>query len=80
VATDIGGLRTAVRAGGLRVAGHDAGEWAAALTRAIQTRESLSPAAVAHARRFSWSATADGLLATYREALAARSGLLLAAR
>jgi D-inositol-3-phosphate glycosyltransferase len=80
VATDIGGLRTAVRDGGLRVPGHDAGEWAAALTRAIETRDSLGLAAVAHARQFSWSATADGLLATYRDALAERSGLLVAAR
>ena len=79
VATDIGGLRTAVQGGGLRVVGHDAGDWAAALTRAIATRDVLSPAAVAHAQQFSWSATADGLLATYRDALVERSTLPLAA-
>ncbi|GAC1443128.1 MAG: D-inositol-3-phosphate glycosyltransferase [Mycobacteriales bacterium] len=78
VATDIGGLRTTVQQGGLRVPGHDADQWAAALSRAIETRAVLSPAAVTHANRFSWSATAAGLLATYREALTERSGLLIA--
>jgi D-inositol-3-phosphate glycosyltransferase len=78
VATDVGGLRTAVRGGGLLVPGHDDRQWAAALTRAIASRDVLAPAAVAHARDFSWSATADGLLATYRDALAERSGLLVA--
>jgi len=37
----------------------------------------LQPEALAHAAQFSWSATADGLLATYRDALADRSGLLV---
>jgi D-inositol-3-phosphate glycosyltransferase len=80
VATDIGGLRTAVRdrISGLLVPGHDAGEWAAALTKAVELREVLGIGAVAHAAQFSWSATADGLLATYRDALADRTGLLVA--
>jgi D-inositol-3-phosphate glycosyltransferase len=80
VATDIGGLRTAVHEGvsGLLVPGHDTGQWAAALTRAMDLRHVLSPGAVAHASQFSWSQTADGLLATYRDALAERSGLLVA--
>jgi D-inositol-3-phosphate glycosyltransferase len=80
VATDIGGLRTAVHEGvsGLLVPGHDTGQWAAALTRAMDLRSVLSPGAVAHASQFSWSQTAEGLLATYRDALAERSGLLVA--
>ncbi|MCW2570166.1 MAG: UDP-N-acetylglucosamine [Frankiales bacterium] len=80
VATDIGGLRTAVHEGvsGLLVPGHDTGQWAAALSRAMDLRSVLSPGAVAHASQFSWSQTAEGLLATYRGALAERSGLLVA--
>jgi D-inositol-3-phosphate glycosyltransferase len=60
------------------VPGHDTGQWAAALTRAMDLRSVLSPGAVAHASQFSWSQTAEGLLATYRDALAERSGLLVA--
>jgi D-inositol-3-phosphate glycosyltransferase len=80
VATDVGGLRTAVRDGvsGLLVAGHDPADWSSALTKAVELRAALRQGALAHAAQFSWSATADGLLATYREALADRSGLLLA--
>jgi D-inositol-3-phosphate glycosyltransferase len=80
VATDVGGLRTTVRDGvsGLLVPGHGAQDWAAALTRAVGDRDRLSRAALAHAAGFSWSRTADGLLATYRDALAARISLPLA--
>jgi D-inositol-3-phosphate glycosyltransferase len=80
VATDIGGLRTAVRDGvsGLLVPGHDPDQWAAALTKAVEMRRVLRDGAVSHAAQFSWSSTADGLLATYRDALAVRSGLLVA--
>lgn len=80
VATDVGGLRTAVRdrLSGLLVPGHDPSDWAAALIRAVQLRAVLSPAAVRHAAQFSWAASADGLLATYRDALAERSGLQIA--
>jgi D-inositol-3-phosphate glycosyltransferase len=74
VATDVGGLRTTVRDGvsGLLVPGHDPDAWAAALTRAVHDRAVLSLGAVEHAAGFSWAATADGLLATYRAALADR--------
>ena len=74
VATDVGGLRTTVRDGvsGLLVAGHGADAWASALTRAVGERRRLSPGAVAHAAGFSWGRTADGLLRTYRDALADR--------
>jgi D-inositol-3-phosphate glycosyltransferase len=74
VATDVGGLRTTVRDGvsGLLVPGHDATQWAAALTRALADRTALSAGAVSHAAGFSWSATAADLLATYRDVLASR--------
>jgi D-inositol-3-phosphate glycosyltransferase len=80
VATDIGGLRTAVRDGvsGLLVPGHDPDQWASALTKAVEMRRVLRAGAITHAAQFSWSSTADGLLATYRDALASRSGLLVA--
>ena len=74
VATDVGGLRTTVRDGvsGLLVPGHAPGTWAGALRRALVEREVLARGAVEHAGGFSWGATADGLLATYRAALAER--------
>ena len=80
VATDVGGLRTTVRDGvsGLLVPGHDADAWAGALTRAVADRRRLSPGAVRHAAGFSWGRTADGLLRTYRAALADRVALPLA--
>ena len=80
VATDVGGLRTTVADGasGLLVAGHSADSWAAALSRAVAARTALSLGAVAHAAQFSWSRTADGLLSTYRDALADRVALPLA--
>jgi D-inositol-3-phosphate glycosyltransferase len=79
VATDIGGLRTAVRDGisGLLVPGHEPGAWSSALTKAVELRDVMTPGALAHAAQFSWAATADGLLTTYRDALADRSGLLV---
>ena len=72
IATDIGGLRTTVRDGvsGLLVPGHGVDAWAAALTRAIADRPRLAAGAVAHAGAFSWARTAEGLLDTYRDALA----------
>ena len=71
VATDVGGLRTTVAAGasGLLVPGHAPDAWAAALLQAAQD-PALPAGAVRHAARFSWATTADGLLATYRAALA----------
>ncbi len=82
VATDVGGLRTTVAddRSGLLVPGHGADQWAHALTRGLRDRERLSVGAVAHAGQFSWSRTADGLLATYRDALAARTEILALAR
>jgi len=81
VATDVGGLRTTVRDGssGLLVRGHDELAWAVALEHALRRRVALSSGALVHAADFSWSATAEGLLATYRDALADRDAAPLAA-
>ena len=72
VATDVGGLRTTVRDGvsGLLVPGHDPAAWAAALARGLADRRRLSRGAVEHAAHYSWGATANGLLTTYRDVLA----------
>jgi D-inositol-3-phosphate glycosyltransferase len=81
IATDVGGLRTTVQDGvsGLLVPGHDPSAWASALARGLSLRPELSAGAVAHARQFSWGATADGLLATYRDALSGAQVQRLAA-
>ena len=70
VATDVGGLRTTVRHGvsGLLVPGHGTDDWSDALLAALHRRPALSVGARAHASRFSWDATADGLLQTYVDA------------
>ena len=80
VATDIGGLRTTVDDGisGLLVPGHHPDAWAAGITRALERRALLSRGAIAHAAEFSWGATADGLLATYRDAMSDRRTDLVA--
>jgi len=75
VAAAVGGLVAAVRDGysGALVDGHDPVEWARALGRLLaapQRRAELALGAVRHARNFSWSRTASGLLAVYREAVA----------
>ncbi len=74
VATDVGGLRTTVRHGvsGLLVPGHGAEPWADALTHVLRDQERLSAGALEHASGFSWDGTGDGLLATYRDAIADR--------
>ena len=80
VATDVGGLRTTVADGasGLLVPGHGTDRWAAALRRAVADRPRLSAGALAHAAEYSWQRTADGLLTTYRDALADRVALPMA--
>jgi len=72
VAAAVGGLSRAVAPGaGTLVAGHDPGDWAAALAR-ILTDPAAASAAVAaglaHAAGFSWDRTARGLLDAYRAA------------
>jgi len=73
VAAAVGGLTTAVSDGstGLLVPGHDVGDFADALRRIATdpvTRESMSRAAVKHARGFGWELTGELTLAAYRTA------------
>ncbi|MFC7547308.1 D-inositol-3-phosphate glycosyltransferase [Plantactinospora sp. GCM10030261] len=75
VAAAVGGLVTAVRDGvsGRLVDGHDPEDWArvlADLLPATAHRQRLGRGAAVHASNFSWSRTATGLLAVYREAVA----------
>jgi D-inositol-3-phosphate glycosyltransferase len=85
VAAAVGGLVTAVRDGisGVLVDGHQPADWArviGSLLNAPGERERLATGAVDHARNFSWSRTACGVLAVYREALRehrARQGAVL---
>jgi D-inositol-3-phosphate glycosyltransferase len=77
VAAAVGGLVTAVSDGrsGLLVGGHDPADYARALHQLVTApglAAELSRGAVAHASAFSWRRTAEGLLAVYSEALAAR--------
>jgi D-inositol-3-phosphate glycosyltransferase len=74
VAASVGGLVTAVRdrISGILVDGHHADDWAAVLRDLMVQpglRDELRAGAVAHARGYSWSRTASGLLAVYREAM-----------
>ncbi len=74
VAAAVGGLRVAVQHGvtGTLVSGHEAEPWAAALAAIAlddSRRAHLSGAARVHAEKFSWDATAEGLLASYERAI-----------
>jgi D-inositol-3-phosphate glycosyltransferase len=71
VAARVGGLATAVADGasGLLVDGHDPADYARAVTAVVADRarrDQLSAGALAHARRFGWSATVDRILEVYR--------------
>ena len=73
VASAVGGLTTVVRDGvsGLLVDGHDPRDYARAIDRIVAQpalRESMSTAARAQARRFTWEVTADRTLEVYRMA------------
>ncbi len=73
VAAAVGGLTTAVSDGvtGLLVPGHAVDDFADALRRIAtdpQLRETMSRAAVKHARGFGWELTAEKTLAAYRRA------------
>jgi D-inositol-3-phosphate glycosyltransferase len=75
VAAAVGGLVTAVADGvsGVLVDSHQPENWAGVLgdlLRAPGRRAELARGAAAHARRFSWNATASGLLTVYRETMA----------
>ncbi|MFZ0158412.1 MAG: D-inositol-3-phosphate glycosyltransferase, partial [Kineosporiaceae bacterium] len=74
VAAAVGGLRTAVDDGrsGLLVQGHDPVVWAKVLGGLLDDparRDAMARSAVRHARRFSWEATVDALLAVYAAAV-----------
>ena len=75
VAAAVGGLPTAVADGvsGVLLDSHDPADYAAALARLLHQpayRELLATGCRGHAERFSWDATARGLLSTYRGAMA----------
>ncbi|MEO6713695.1 MAG: D-inositol-3-phosphate glycosyltransferase [Mycobacteriales bacterium] len=74
IAASVGGLRTAVADGtsGLLVDGHVPQRYADAISRVVRSsdlRAHLSTGALAHAAGFSWDATADDILAVYRDVL-----------
>lgn len=73
VAARVGGLGVAVREDetGVLVDGHRTDDWAAALRALVTDPARLAAyaaAAPAHAEKFSWEHTADGLAETYRKA------------
>ena len=75
VASAVGGLPTAVSDGasGVLVDGHDTDAYAtvlAGLLRDDRRRAALGRGALLHASRFSWAATANGMLDVYESALA----------
>jgi D-inositol-3-phosphate glycosyltransferase len=74
-ATDVGGLRVAVKDGvsGLLVPGHSREMWADALARldCPDFHRQLSQGAVQHARAFSWDRTTDELVGAYMQAAVA---------
>ena len=74
VAAAVGGLVTAVRdrVSGVLVNDHDARNWATVIRDLLAQpswRAELAKGAVEHAQQYSWSRTASGLLAVYREAM-----------
>ncbi|MCM3925055.1 glycosyltransferase, partial [Frankia sp. AiPs1] len=74
VAAGVGGVRTAVAEGfsGVLVAGRDPARYADTLDRLLRQphwRSRLSTGAVGRAAGFGWSATARGVLRSYRHAL-----------
>jgi len=72
VAAAVGGLPVAVADGvsGALVDGHDPDQWAEAIGALLaRDPDELSRAAVAHAHRFSWANTVDGLLSSYSRAI-----------
>lgn len=77
LAARVGGLRTAVADGdgGILIDGHDEADWAEHLSRLLADPwrlDAMSYRAIAHARRFSWAATAGATLAEYERAIATR--------
>ena len=80
IAARVGGLRAAVDDGrsGLLVDGHDPADYATAIRRIVTDttmERRLGRGAVAHASRFGWSRTADGILDVYAEAVASPTAI-----
>ncbi|MFZ0324939.1 MAG: D-inositol-3-phosphate glycosyltransferase [Actinomycetes bacterium] len=78
VASAVGGLTTAVcdGASGVLVDGHDPRDYAQVLGRLLDEprwRATLGAGALAHAEQFGWTATAESMLAVYRDALTSSS-------
>jgi D-inositol-3-phosphate glycosyltransferase len=78
VAAEVGGLRYVVEDGvtGFLVEGHDPGDHAERVLEILrdpQLAARISAASIAHAARFSWDATATGILSVYREVIAGSS-------
>jgi D-inositol-3-phosphate glycosyltransferase len=74
VGAAVGGLVTAVRdqSSGVLIDGHRDADWALVLRDLLAQparRMMLSRGAIDHARQYSWSRTASGLLTVYREAM-----------
>jgi len=83
VATDVGGLRHAVRDGhtGLLIPDHEPAQWARALGELLDDevgRSWMGANAAGHASRFSWDNTAAATLEAYHQATARRRGHPLA--
>ncbi len=82
IAAETGGLRYIVRDGetGFLVPGYDPGDYAARLIELLShpnRARRMGDAAVVHALRFSWDATAAEVLAVYRELLGAADRVLV---
>ncbi|MBP6996328.1 MAG: D-inositol-3-phosphate glycosyltransferase [Phycicoccus sp.] len=77
VASDVGGLPTAVGEGGILIPDHDPATWASAIEGILgepaMARE-LSQRAVAHAHQFTWTASAEHLRQVYELALRSPRG------
>ncbi|WP_168698370.1 D-inositol-3-phosphate glycosyltransferase [Gordonia paraffinivorans] len=74
IAANVGGLGVAVDDGrtGVLVDGHDVGDWTNALEKLLGQPDRLAELARnarAHAERFSWEHTVDGLIESYRHAM-----------
>lgn len=74
VAAAVGGLHTAVADGlsGMLIQGHDPAHYATVMARLLAQPEELARLRTgtrAHAAQFGWESTADGLLASYAQAL-----------
>ena len=74
IAANVGGLGVAVDDGrtGVLVDGHDVGDWTNALEKLLGQPDRLAELgrnARAHAERFSWEHTVDGLIESYRRAM-----------